>query len=282
MFAKSSQVREALQDFGYELHYLDAPIAIKLCDFPSDDSGFPHISNKPKIDGEISYIRSWWPYDFSKKEYSSLEQGLHHVSDAIDKYGPFEGIIGFSQGAAFAGLLCEYMFHIQKKSPFYFQGEKIIIKQKMFKFAIFFSGFRIFIKSNHLQFMYKKQIDLPTLHVIGDLDLEMSRRCSLSLWRVCKESKRTIIRHRGAHFIPNGKNQVNQIIKWVKNIESNDIETKTLHSSSSEDLTKSFPKIDSDTETNDSTSGMDYNSNSDTDTDVELDIDIADYKRYLE
>ncbi len=261
MLAKSSHVREGLQDLGYDLYYLDAPIAIKPCDTPSEeDSGFSHTRIKPKIDGEIYYVRTWWPYDISKKDYSALEQGLHQVSDAIDKYGPFEGIMGFSQGAALSALICEYIFHVQDTSPFYFRGKKIIMNQKMFKFAILFSGFRIYINAKQLQFMYKKKIEIPTLHVIGDLDLEMSRAWSLSVWKVCKESKRTIIRHSGAHFIPNGRNQVNQIMEWVKSIEPNNIDNY------------------SDTETNDSTSRID--SDSDLDTDVE--IDIADYKKYLE
>ena len=52
-----------------------------------------------------------------------FDQSLQHVLKAIEEQGPFDGLMGFSQGAALASLLC------------------LMQKEPQFKFAMFFAPF---------------------------------------------------------------------------------------------------------------------------------------------
>lgn len=70
------------------------------------------------------------------------------------EHGPYDGLLGFSQGGAMLGLLCG--LQQQGKLPF------------SFRFAIFASAFRS--RSSPHQSLYSEKITLPTLHVYGQQD----------------------------------------------------------------------------------------------------------------
>ena len=74
--------------------------------------------------------------------------------------GPFDGILSFSQGAAFASLLCG----VQEQN----QGSPI-----KFSFVILIAGFKS-RQSSH-QSLYSSPITIPSLHVFGDTDKVISK-----------------------------------------------------------------------------------------------------------
>lgn len=61
--------------------------------------------------------RSWWftnnDLRFSSKEFSEIsvgfEDSVSRVKSVCLQDGPFDGLLGFSQGAAFAAILCGSM-----------------------------------------------------------------------------------------------------------------------------------------------------------------------------
>ncbi|XP_063986032.1 esterase OVCA2 isoform X2 [Diachasmimorpha longicaudata] len=114
-------------------------------------------------DGEDTVAgKGWWfnteKYYFKATEPSNLsvgyEESLAYIEKLIHEKGPFDGILGFSQGASFVSILCALQ---QKKlSPI------------NFKFAVLISGFKS-LCALHAEF-YDEPIDLPTLHVYGETD----------------------------------------------------------------------------------------------------------------
>ena len=68
--------------------------------------------------------------------------------------GPYDGVLAFSQGAAFLSLLC---VEVEK-------GNSDI----KFQFAILVAGFKSLI--NLHQPLYEHRVQMPTLHVFGDTD----------------------------------------------------------------------------------------------------------------
>ena len=97
---------------------------------------------------------------------------------------PFDGLLAFSQGAAFATLLLARLS--STKIPF--------------RFVILVAAFRSG-QEQHQSFYENLQIDLPSLHVLGIGDRVIP--CSMSE-QLAKESFRNaeIFRHDGGHFIP--------------------------------------------------------------------------------
>ncbi|KAF5304364.1 hypothetical protein FQA39_LY09743 [Lamprigera yunnana] len=113
-----------------------------------------------------------------------FETSIKFIEEVFDKYGPFDGILGFSQGACFTGLLCDLQHRGLTKCKFHF--------------AILASGF----KSGslcHLKY-YNEEIDLPVLNIYGETDEIIPKGMSQSLGNVFK--KPVTVVHPGKHYLP--------------------------------------------------------------------------------
>ena len=155
----------------------------------------PHVIPEPDnlSRPEKEQERGWW---FSRPEmgYNALDkteycigykESVNTVEEIWEEDGPFDGVLGFSQGASFVSLLCGMLNN---------QSSKI-----QFKFAILVSGFQSLV-SPHLD-EYKHSIDTcPTFHVFGDGDQVIPVQSSLDLAALFPSAK--IFRHLGGHYVP--------------------------------------------------------------------------------
>ena len=141
---------------------------------------------------EAEQERGWW---FSKpsRSYNAMdrtdtcigfEESLKLVQDVFESQGPFDGILGFSQGAAFASLLC-----VLQNDP----NNKI-----EFKFAILIAGFQSLVSPHG--HMYADPIDCPSFHTIGSTDGVIPTQSSEEL--LSKFVDGTAYRHGGGHYVP--------------------------------------------------------------------------------
>ena len=135
--------------------------------------------------------RGWW-FSKSEKTYNALdktdvclgfEESVQAVKEAFDAEGPFDGLLGFSQGACLAALLCI----MQQTTSF-----------PKFKFVILVSGFRSLL-SPHAHF-YKEPISFPSFHTIGATDDVISAQASEDLFTCFLGA--LSYRHQGGHYIP--------------------------------------------------------------------------------
>ncbi|CAI7646617.1 unnamed protein product [Penicillium glandicola] len=147
-------------------------------------------------------IRHFYPASdeyFSYHNYTmeDMNKALNDLQTYIDEEGPFDGAIGFSQGA---GLIATYLLRWSYERP----GDPL-----PFKCAIFFSGGSpidpMALGAGTLQWMKTSdsQISLPTAHMWGAKDHlhEDAER----LFAICDDRKRTIYLHSQGHEIPSPK-----------------------------------------------------------------------------
>ncbi|XP_071803823.1 esterase OVCA2-like [Asterias amurensis] len=136
--------------------------------------------------------RGWW---FSTNESTfkasqtsdvnpGLEESLTVVAQTIKELGPFDGILAFSQGAAFAAILCALQSRGDTRFPV--------------NFVILVAGFRS-LSSCHASY-YVNPISIPTLHVFGDTDGVIPKESSESLLELFTNSQ--VLNHPGGHFVP--------------------------------------------------------------------------------
>jgi predicted esterase len=98
--AKTGSLRKACKSIA-EFVYIDAPHAA-TADFLDIEA----------IAGDRGQPLSWWNWDdgedrpASSRTYQGIEQSLEAIQQCIEQRGPFDGVLGFSQGAALAALLC--------------------------------------------------------------------------------------------------------------------------------------------------------------------------------
>ncbi|CAK9820813.1 Esterase AGAP003155 [Anthophora plagiata] len=118
---------------------------------------------------------------------AGFENSLTLVEKTFQECGPFDGVLGFSQGAAFVTLLCS----MQQKN----------LLQIKFDFAIIISGFKSMCAPHAIY--YDEKISIPSLHIYGKTDqiipIEMTEELSEMFI-----NKRSII-HEGGHYIPSKK-----------------------------------------------------------------------------
>lgn len=174
-------------------------------DLPFDTSASTFAAGDDSGAGGADH-RSWWPYNVSKADHYTLGPALAAVRESIAKDGPFAGVIGFSQGAGLAGILCTCITDLAPPGS----------GQEALKFAVFYSGFRV--RPAALQHYYDDNgpITTPSLHVLGSLDTVVSEERSMLLYEACGEESRRLLRHAGGHFVPNSKPMVQAVAEFIE------------------------------------------------------------------
>lgn len=159
--------------------------------FISAPHEIPEPENLTRVEAQRE--RGWW---FSRPErgYNALdktdiclgyEESLRKVTEAFESQGPFDGVLGFSQGAAFVSLLCA----VQERDP------DSPIK---FRFAVMIAGFRSLLTAH--EEMYSGTIGTPSLHTIGETDGVIPTQSSEDLLTAFTNA--TPYRHSGGHYVP--------------------------------------------------------------------------------
>ncbi|XP_018404405.1 PREDICTED: cysteine and histidine-rich domain-containing protein-like [Cyphomyrmex costatus] len=109
------------------------------------------------------------------------------IEKVFSEQGPFDGILGFSQGAAFVSILCA----MKKKK----------ILRIEFNFVIVISGFKS-LCAPHAKY-YDEEIDIPSLHIYGENDQVIPTVMAEQI--SCLFSNKKEIQHEGGHYVPSKK-----------------------------------------------------------------------------
>lgn len=226
---KASGVRKALKKVGYETIFLTAPVKVELADLPFDVNVNSLGGSTEASSSEADSMRSWWPNSESNPNYYSLDEAFNAVKESIVKDGPYDGVLGFSQGAGFAGVLCKNMHTLHESQP-------------PLKFAIFYAGFKL--KPPQHQHFYDTKIQTPSLHITGSLDTVVAEDRTKPFYEAFDESNRTYIVHPGGHFVPNSKDMVSQLVNWVKSHEEQQQESSIAQSNGKSEEKESWDEFD--------------------------------------
>ena len=152
-------------------------------------------------------------------------KGFGQAVDALGAYitseGPFDGVIGFSQGALLASTFIARMI---RQNPQQQQTDPV------FKFAIFFSG-GVPVDYDALSAGEIRLLDaategeiisIPTTNIWGANDRLWPGR-AIALSEMCKSTWRTVYIHDGGHEIPNSKSKtaVTSIVHAIRRTVDN-------------------------------------------------------------
>jgi len=166
-----------------EFVFIDAPLVVPSASGEGGDDA-----------GEKAEERGWWFSAEGKiSSFNALEEtkicpgfeaSVKAIADAESALGPFDGILGFSQGAAMVGL---YLAGAERSSL-------------AFKFVIFVASFMS--KSDAHRHLYdaSHKISIPSLHVYGDTDGVIPKPMSIDFLEVFEDPQS--LNHPGGHFVP--------------------------------------------------------------------------------
>ncbi|CEO96047.1 hypothetical protein PBRA_004737 [Plasmodiophora brassicae] len=133
---------------------------------------------------EVPLQCAWWLLDDATLEYRGWQASVDLIRDVVKERGPFDGILGFSQGACMAAVYCA----AQQANQF----------DNAFRFAILAGGF--VPRAPDLQPLFSTPIAIPSLHIVGDTDTMVPPEVSMHL-STCFASP-AVHHHPGGHFIP--------------------------------------------------------------------------------
>ncbi|NXC31857.1 OVCA2 Esterase, partial [Campylorhamphus procurvoides] len=120
------------------------------------------------------------------------------VAAALAERGPFDGLLGFSQGAALAAMVCALRARGDPRFPV--------------RFAVLVAGFAS--RAPEHEHFYRDPIALPTLHVVGDTDGVIAAALSRELARCFVEP--VLLAHPGGHFIPAAAEQKKAYLEFLE------------------------------------------------------------------
>ena len=173
--SRTGAVRKGLKSLA-ELHYLDAPHAATgafLGDIDADARGAPlgwwntRDDARPAISGA----------------YVGLEASVDRVKRCVADDGPFDGVLGFSQGATLAALLC-------------------LAEPDLFRFAVCFAGFLPRDATVRAPFDAATAAPnlTPTFHCFGDSDASVPPDVASALSACFADP--VLFTHPGGHVVP--------------------------------------------------------------------------------
>ena len=144
---------------------------------------------------DVIDLYGWWEND---DDYTGSEQSIQQIQKAFDDYGPFDGVIGFSQGAMINTILCALKNNNQENYKWFSP-----------KFIINICGGDIDCsKYNHL---FSDPIDIPSLHIVGEYD--QLKDSSIDLSTAFKNP--TVKIYQSDHEIPNQNNFYKDIVEFI-------------------------------------------------------------------
>lgn len=205
--AKTGGLRKNLKKLGYDLYYPCAPHSIdKKALFQSEAEKGIDAAKEFSTSATSDEVYGWFfrkPDSFNSFEID--QKVFSYLHDYVLEHGPFDGVIGFSQGAGLGGYLVTDINRILNLTE---------EQQPALEFFISFSGFKLEDKT--YQESYDKPIQVPSLHVRGELDAVVAESRVLALYDAWPPNKRTLLIHPGAHFVPNSKPFVSQVCNWIQ------------------------------------------------------------------
>lgn len=145
----------------------------------------------------------WFQFNQEFTEYTNLDECISYLCEYITTKGPFDGLLGFSQGATLSALLLGYQS----------QG-KVLKEHPPFKLFVSISGSK-FRAPSICEIAYKETIKVKSVHFIGEKD--WLKHPSQDLAASFQDP--LIIRHPQGHTVPRlDEAATAKLLKWTKEV----------------------------------------------------------------
>ncbi|KAJ1781193.1 Family of serine hydrolases 3 [Coemansia sp. RSA 454] len=168
----------------------------------------PHIATEfqPDSKEEASESRAWW--NRSGNVWSETVQSVRFIHKVMRDAGPFDGIVGFSQGSGMAAILMALMQAAHTQNSDHSDADlQALIKEladcPLPKFAMLFAGVYPELPQFDALVSGPKEckINVPTLHMVGKTDAIVPMERGQQLATQAFVDARLLV-HEGGHFVP--------------------------------------------------------------------------------
>lgn len=234
-------------------YHPNGPLTLDPADIPGyvPSSENTSTSNTNDSTAQEPEAFAWWRRadHADPPEYTGLDTGLSAVASILAEQGPFDGVIGFSQGAGCAAITASLLEPGRREAFEYFSNPANNsstsntpsspspspsssttvtgipfpapfenLSHPPLKFVLSYSGFRA-PGTRYRGFYERPKIQTPVLHVMGSLDAIVEEARSRALIDACEgnpESEGKVIWHPGGHFLPSQRPYLDGAVKFIK------------------------------------------------------------------
>ena len=178
MTSLTSSLKE--MDISLDLHILNAP---RVASGPPDTSITAFFGQQQTFE--------WWDFKVREKDvyiYDGIEDTIQYIEEYISSNGPFDLLLGFSQGSTLAGIL-NALYATKKCKDFPWKAvlhcSGALSREPFYKEMILNSS----------------PINIPSIFLLGDSDYLLTNAEELST--TYDRQYQTIFRFKGGHKFPN-------------------------------------------------------------------------------
>lgn len=214
---QKSLLREFLPPQTVSFSYPTGPHRL----IPAEHPSFEH----QKAEGEGAETYGWWNRTCdSPVTYTGIPAGIERVAETISAEGPFDGVIGFSQGGALAALVAsalevnparllpsEYRLSDEVDETLHAMCQNGLVQPPL-KFAIIYSGFLAIDSTCNV--FFEPKIKTPIMHFLGQLDSVVDESRSRRLVEACLNSE--VVVHVGGHFVPSQRANMDALAAFIR------------------------------------------------------------------
>ncbi|EIM80761.1 FSH1-domain-containing protein [Stereum hirsutum FP-91666 SS1] len=214
-----------------EFVFVDAPVILYPVDLANtfSDPNNPDTTNSlaaygsaeaadaDKTDDPTLTPRAWWKTNWDRTSTDGLEESIEFLKGVLTKGPRFDGIFGFSQGAAMAVILATLLEKPETYPSFLVDGQP---PHPPFSFCVSISGFVPPGPICASLLTPSAPYTTPTLHVMGKNDILVVEERSKALLEV--SAKKRVEVHDGGHFVPSKANWRNFFKAYLKQAPADD------------------------------------------------------------
>ncbi|KAJ2158220.1 hypothetical protein GGF46_003932 [Coemansia sp. RSA 552] len=171
-----------------DLVFVDAPIDIGILRETTGNVVDADIAK------EFTNLAWWWARSDRTLEARGIDRSLAFVKKVLTEQGPFDGVLGFSQGATMAAIVTA-LLEGQCDQGALSLGD---IDHPPFKFAVFAGAFKLDVPQ--FSHVYSQGIATPTMHMLGTYDTVVEPERSRALVNLCVAPE--VFEFVGGHFLP--------------------------------------------------------------------------------
>lgn len=196
--SRAGALRKALKR-QCEFVFVDAPFQVD----PSSLGGGV-VKQCNSEEGAPQY--GWWRASSDGPPREALktagwDQSLHALAEVMEKEGPFDGVLGFSQGGAAAAMLCAAI-------------EQGRVEGEQFRFALLFGAFLPRDPALR-EALLVQTLPVTSLHFFGQNDALVVEARTRELAECFVSDKRTVVAHPQGHCVPSLKEVRDKVKAWV-------------------------------------------------------------------
>lgn len=177
--ARSKKLRRALDDVA-ELTFVTSPLQYSLRG-ETRAAAVEALGEVP----DFPLQQAWWLPSEDNRRYEGFDASVTFLEGVFREQGPFDGVLGFSQGGTLAAVLAAMQPH----------------PAISFRFAVCISAFPSRADA-HAEFVRPGSVAVPSLHIYGEKDVLVTPDRSRKLFEVFDPASSVLVAHGGGHFVP--------------------------------------------------------------------------------